>query len=360
MFDYYRYLQPLLYQLSPETAHNLALWALARGLVPKPARKEYPELRMNLWNLSFPNVVGLAAGFDKNAIAIKPLLSQGFGFVELGTVTPLPQIGNPRPRLFRLKEDEAIINRMGFNNLGCVPFLTRLEEWGRETKGYEGIVGANIGKNKDTTDPIGDYLEMFRKIYGLSDYITINISSPNTPGLRGLQQKGELGILLTEIMKIRDTQAERYGPIPILVKIAPDTSNQERHDIAEVVMDHKVDGLIVSNTTVGEREGLRSRHKHEIGGLSGKPLARLSLECLRDMYTLTEGKMPLVGVGGIASGDDAYARIRAGASLVQIYTSLIFKGFSLVEAIKSRLVERLKTDGFSHISEAIGVDTKNH
>lgn len=358
MLNYYNLIRPLLYCFPPETAHNLALSALARGMLPTSMRREYPELQMQRLGLVFPSVVGLAAGFDKNAIAIRPLLAQGFGFVEVGTVTPLPQAGNPKPRLFRLTEDEAVINRMGFNNAGCVPFLAKLEKWGQETKGYEGVVGANIGKNKETADPIGDYLELFRKVYGLSDYITINISSPNTPGLRGLQQKGELGILLSEIMKIRNTQAETYGKVPVLVKIAPDTSYQERRDIAEVAIDHKVDGLIISNTTVGEREGLHSPYRNEVGGLSGRPLFRLATECLRDMYLITEGKMLLIGVGGVSSGEDAYKKIRAGASLVQLYSALVFKGFGLVEEIKARLVELLKADGFGHVSEAIGADCK--
>ena len=353
--DYYKWLRPILFLLPPETAHNFVLYALSIGLVPRPARKEYAELRNVVWGMDFSNPIGMAAGFDKNAEVIAPLLQQGFGFVEAGTVTPLPQSGNPNPRLFRLVEDDAIINRMGFNNDGCVPFLQKLEEWGTKRQGFEGIVGANIGKNKDSTNAIEDYLTLFEKIYGLSDYITINISSPNTPGLRGLQQRDELSALLSELMKRRAELTESFGKIPVLVKIAPDIDKKGCEDIAEVTLQYQVDGLIISNTTLG-REGLQGAARDETGGLSGKPLMQVSTAVLKNMYRLTEAKIPIIGVGGVSSGDDAYAKIRAGASLVQVYSAFVYKGFGLVEQIKSRLVERLKADGFRHISEAVGAD----
>lgn len=354
--SYYKLVRPLLFLLPPEAAHHLAIYALKRRLIPALPRREYPALQCRLWGLEFANPVGMAAGFDKNAEIISPLLQQGFGHVEVGTVTPLPQAGNPKPRLFRLMEDQAIINRMGFNNAGAVAFLSRLAHWGEGAKGYEGIVGANIGKNKDAVDAVEDYLTLYRKVYGLSDYITINISSPNTPGLRGLQRREELEILLGELMKLRRELSQDLGKIPLLVKIAPDLDSDGRKDIANVALTHQVDGLIVTNTTLSRPSSLRSLYKNETGGLSGAPLAALATEVLRDMYRFTEGKIPLIGVGGINSGDEAYARIRAGASMVQLYSALIYEGFGLVQRVKKRLVERLQEDGFSHISQAVGAD----
>ncbi len=355
---YYKYIRSIIFKFPAETAHHMAIRALKSGLVPRPVRREYPELRMTLWNTVFPNVVGMAAGFDKNAEVIDPLFKQGFGFVEVGTVTPLPQAGNPLPRLFRLEEDEAIINRMGFNNQGAGAFIRHLEAWGEKVQGYEGVLGANIGKNKDTVNAVDDYVSLLEKVYGLSDYITINISSPNTPGLRAMQRREELGGLLHELVNARSRLIAQWGHIPLLVKIAPDTTPEEREDIAEVVLKHQIDGLIVSNTTIGERENLRSKHKNETGGLSGAPLFTRSTQALRDMYRLTEGKIPLIGVGGIRSGADAYAKIKAGASLVQIYSALIYQGFEMVEQVKRDLIVLLKKDGFTHINQAIGVESR--
>lgn len=352
----YRLIRPLLFRLPAEMAHHLALYGLKRRLVPAQPHKEYPSLRCTLWGMEFANPIGMAAGFDKDAEVINPLLEQGFGFVEVGTVTPLPQAGNPTPRLFRLTQDKAIINRMGFNNRGGTAFLQKLERWGQQTQGYEGIVGANIGKNKDTVDPLEDYLTLYRKVYGLSDYITINISSPNTPGLRGLQRREELEILLDALMKLRKELAENLGKIPLLVKIAPDLDAQARKDIADVALTHRVDGLIVTNTTISRPATLKSGHKSETGGLSGAPLTALALEVLRDIYQLTEAKIPLIGVGGISSAEEAYARIRAGASLIQVYTAFIYEGFGLVNRMKKGLAEKLERDGFNHISEAVGAD----
>lgn len=353
---FYRLIRPLLFRLPAEMAHHLALYGLKRGWVPAQPRKEYPSLRCTLWGMEFTNPIGMAAGFDKDAEVISPLLNQGFGFVEVGTVTPFPQVGNPTPRLFRLTQDRAIINRMGFNNRGGAAFLQKLEHWGQQAQGYEGIVGANIGKNKDTVDPLEDYLTLYRKVYGLSDYITINISSPNTPGLRGLQRREELEILLDALMKLRHELAKNLGKIPLLVKIAPDLDTQARKDIAAVALTHRVDGLIVTNTTISRPTTLESRYKSETGGLSGTPLTALALEVLRDIYQLTEAKIPLIGVGGISSAEEAYTRIRAGASLVQVYTALIYEGFGLVNRIKKGLAEKLEHDGFNHISEAVGAD----
>lgn len=353
--NYYSWLRPFLFMLPPETAHNATIYALSKGLVPHSVRKEYDNLHTVLWGMDFANPVGMAAGFDKNAEVISPLLQQGFGFVEAGTVTPLPQKGNPKPRLFRLQEDEAVINRMGFNNYGAAYFLRKLEKWGEERQGFEGIMGANIGKNKDTEHALDDYLPLFEKIYGLSDYITINISSPNTPGLRGLQQRDELSALLTGLMQKRTELSPEFGHIPLLVKIAPDIDEKTCEDIADVALQQQVDGLIISNTTLA-RDGLKSHHKDEIGGLSGKPLMQKSTQILKDFYTLTSGNIPLIGVGGIASAKDAYAKIRAGASLVQLYSALVYQGFGLIEDIKKGLSEKIAADGFVHISEAVGID----
>lgn len=351
--DYFSLIKPLIYAFPPETAHHLVIRLLKLGLVPRAKVTDYPALHQKLWDIPFANPIGLGAGFDKNAECIPALQAQGFGFIEVGTVTPEPQEGNPKPRLFRLEEDEAIINRMGFNNQGMEAFWQHLKHH------KTGIVGANIGKNKTTANATTDYLTLLERLYGLSDYITINISSPNTPGLRLLQERGEFDNLLMSIMQRRDELAQNFGKkIPVVVKMAPDVTWQDQEGIAEVVLTRKVDGLIISNTTVELRQNLQSPHKSETGGLSGAPLFTLSTEVLRSMYKLTKGKVPVIGVGGVQNADDAYAKIKAGASLVQIYTAFIYQGFGLVEEIKRGLAERLAADGLKNIAEAIGVDAK--
>lgn len=353
--DYYNFIKKFIYAVPPEAAHNIAITALKTGLLPGFEKYESPLLRQEIFGLEFGNPVGLAAGFDKNAEVIDPLLAQGFGFIEVGTVTPRAQSGNPKPRLFRLADDEAIINRMGFNNKGCDFFASNLKKRLRH-----GIVGANIGKNKTSEDAVEDYVFLLKKLYGLSDYITVNISSPNTPGLRGLQNKDELGGLLKALIDEKAKLAKEHGKsIAILVKIAPDNSYEQYEDISAIVLEHKVDGLIISNTTIGGRDELKSDYRTEAGGLSGRPLFTLSTNVLKDVYRMTEGKIPLIGVGGIASGDDAYAKIRAGASLVQIYSAIIYQGFSLAGRINRRLEELLQRDGFANISDAIGLDARN-
>lgn len=347
----YKLIRPLIFSLDAETAHNMSIAALKYGLVQLPRRKEYQQLQSTILGMNFPNPVGMAAGFDKNGEVIAPLLERGFGFVEVGTCTPLPQPGNDKPRLFRLEEDEAVINRFGFNNRGAEPFVKNLIK-----RPKNGIVGANIGKNKITEDAVSDYLIMLEKVYGHSDYITVNISSPNTPGLRDLQGKEELDKLLGAIMGKRKEMAGKT--IPIFLKISPDTSNHQRADIAEMVDKHKVDGLIVSNTTTSGKDGLQSQYSAEAGGLSGRPLFHNSTEALRELYKLTMGKTPIIGVGGIFSGDDAYAKIKAGASLVQVYSALVYEGFGLITQISKRLCELLKRDGLKNISEAVGIDAK--
>jgi len=310
----------LLHMLPPNAAHTLAIRMLKLGLAPAPRQVDDPILACRLWNRDFPNPIGMAAGFDKNAEAVDGLLALGFGFVEAGTVTPRPQPGNPRPNLFRLESDEALINRLGFNSQGLEPFRARLAR--RRERGAGGIVGANVGKNRDSEDAAGDYAHCVRALDGLADYLVVNVSSPNTPGLRGLQQGGRLADLVDRVMAARGMAADGHD-VPVLVKIAPDLTVDEMADIAEVALASGIDGLIVANTTVARPADLTDPKKDEAGGLSGPALFPLSAAALRDMHRLTGGRIPLIACGGVTSGADAYALIRAGASLVKIYTSFI-------------------------------------
>jgi len=336
----------VLRNLDPEDAHGLAIRALKAGLGPRALRND-PILATRLVGLPLPNCVGLAPGFDKNAEVFAPMLAAGFGFVECGTVTPLPQAGNPRPRLFRLEEDQAVINRMGFNNDGVEAFAERLAQ-------HRGIVGANVGANKDSDDRIGDYALALRRLWGLADYFTINISSPNTPGLRGLQTRAALEELLGRVNEACDA-LPASGRAPMFLKVAPDLADDEVEAIADVVADSGLAGVIVSNTTL-ERSGLRSSLREEAGGLSGAPLFALSTERLRRFREAAEGRFILIGAGGIASGADAYAKIRAGASVVQLYSALVYGGPGLVQRIKRDLAARLRAEGFIAVSEAVGAD----
>ena len=350
-FFTYSLARPFLRLYEPETAHRKAINALRRGLVGSEGRADDPILAIRLWGLDFPNPVGLAAGFDKDAEVPDAILRIGFGFVETGTVTPRPQPGNPPPRLFRLDEDEAIINRLGFNSGGLDAYAARLEA----RAGRPGIVGANVGKNRDTERAADDYVTGIERVAGLARYLVVNISSPNTEGLRALQARQRLDGLLQQVLAARAAGLpEGAEPPPLLVKVAPDLNLQEKKDIAEVVLAAGVDGLIIGNTTVDRPRTLRSAQRVAAGGLSGRPLMEKSTACLADFYRLTEGKMALVGCGGIASGADAYAKIRAGASLVQLYTAMIFHGPALIGRIKRELAECLKNDGFQSLSEAIG------
>jgi dihydroorotate dehydrogenase len=348
--DYYSVLGKAARLLSPETAHHAALFALKHRLVPPSKPSQHSSLRSQFLGIAFSNPVGLAAGFDKDAEAIDALFAQGFGFLELGTVTPLPQPGNPRPRLFRLSEDEAIINRFGFNSKGVYAFADNLKK-----RKKPGIIGANISKNRDSLDVIYDYSVALATVYDLVDYIVINISSPNTVGLRDLQQKHALSELMLHIEKKRVQLAlAAKKRKPLLYKIAPDLSQQDKEDIVEVALANNIDGLIIANTTVARPVSLKSIHANERGGLSGKPIFDASTAVLRDVYRLSGGRIPLIGVGGIASAEDAYAKIKAGASLVQLYSSLIYRGFGVIRSINEGLVKLLERDGFSHIQEAIG------
>lgn len=337
--------RPLLRGLDPENAHRLAIRALP--FAPRLASTDPSILAQRLWGLDFPSPVGLAAGFDKHAEAPDALLDQGFGFVEIGTVTPLPQAGNPRPRLFRLDADRAAINRMGFNSEGLDAVKARLA-----VRVPRGIVGLNVGANKESPDHAADYVTGLRKLGGLGQYYVCNVSSPNTPGLRCLQAKDRLDDLLARLADARPPRG------PLLVKIAPDLTEAELADIVEVAIARGIDGLIIGNTTIG-RPPLKSPQAGEAGGLSGRPLKALALEVLAKAYRLTGGKLPLIGVGGIESGADAYARIRAGANLIQLYTALVFDGPALVAQIKRDLAALLRRDGFSSVAAAVGTDQRS-
>ncbi|WP_306007084.1 quinone-dependent dihydroorotate dehydrogenase [Aquicoccus porphyridii] len=340
----------LLHRIDPETAHGLAIRALRAGLAPQPGNVASPRLRTTLASLSLPNPVGLAAGFDKNATALDPLARAGFGFVEVGAVTPRPQPGNPRPRLFRLTEDRAAINRFGFNNDGMEAVAPRLAA----RKGT-GILGLNLGANKDSPDRSEDYARVLAHCGPMIDFATVNVSSPNTEKLRDLQGAAALRDLLTRVIETRNWLKR---PIPVFLKIAPDLTDAELADLATVAMDTGVDAIIATNTTLS-RDGLASRHRIETGGLSGAPLFERSTRVLARLYDLIGGDMPLVGVGGIGSAEDAYAKIRAGATAVQLYTAMIFKGLSLAGDIVRGLDALVERDGYSNVSEAVGTGYKD-
>jgi dihydroorotate dehydrogenase len=344
--------RPALTFLDPERAHGVTIRALRLGFArTMPRRRDDPVLATKVWNLSFPNPVGLAAGFDKHAEVCDAALRLGFGFAEAGTVTPQPQPGNSGQRLYRLGEDEAVINRFGFNSRGIAPFVANLAR----RRSRPGIVGANVGKNRDTADGAADYVAGIETVGALADYLVVNISSPNTPGLRALQARSQIEDLLARVQEFRGRQAAGLRP-PLLVKVGPDLDETEVRDIAEVARGSGVDGLIVGNTTIARPATLKSADRNAPGGLSGKPLFAPSTACLAAMYRCTEGRIPIIGCGGIASGADAYAKIRAGASLVQLYSALVFQGPGLVGRIKSELAALLRKDGFPSVAEAVGAD----
>jgi dihydroorotate dehydrogenase len=337
----YPLLRPLLFRLDAERAHGLTIAGLKALPLGRPQAPD-PVLAVSLAGLDFPNPVGLAAGFDKDAEVPDRMLALGFGFAEVGTLTPLPQAGNPTPRLFRLVEDRAVINRFGFNNRGQADAHVRLAARGRR-----GIVGVNIGANKDATDRVADYATGAARMADVADYLTVNISSPNTPGLRALQDEGALSALLAGVM------AARTRPIPVFLKVAPDLEPADIDGIVRVAMAHRVAALIVANTTV-TRPVLASRHAGEAGGLSGAPLRDLALAKLKDFRSATGGALPLIAAGGIASAQDAYARLRAGASLVQLYSALVYEGPALARQICAGLKPLLARDGFPTLTDAIG------
>ncbi|WP_454713911.1 quinone-dependent dihydroorotate dehydrogenase [Caulobacter segnis] len=340
-----------LHAFDPEDAHGWAIRGLKWGLGPREGGPDDPILSVTLAGLDLPNCVGLAAGFDKNAEVPDAMLAAGFGFVEAGTVTPLAQAGNPRPRLFRLTQDQAVINRMGFNNEGLEPFAHSLSA--RKNKG--GVVGANIGANKDASDRIQDYVTGLTRLWGLSDYFTANISSPNTPGLRALQTKAALEELLGRISETREAlKVASNADYPIFLKVAPDLEDGEVEAIVEAVVGAGLDAIIVSNTTIARPDTLKSAHAGESGGLSGAPLLTASTEVVKRFHAAAGGRVALIGAGGIASGADAYAKIRAGARAVQLYSALVYGGPGLVTRIKRDLAARLRADGFTAVEDAVG------
>jgi dihydroorotate dehydrogenase len=338
---FYRFIRPFAFALDAERAHRLTIAALK--LVPKHHPPHFPDsLKSTVAGIDFPTPVGLAAGFDKDAEVPEEMLDLGFGFVEVGTITPRPQAGNPKPRLFRLRQDEAVINRMGFNNGGQPAAFQRLLGCGQ----LHGVIGVNIGANKDSADRIADYVSGVRAMAPVARYLTINISSPNTPGLRGLQDEGALDELLAAVQQVG-------AKAPIFLKVAPDLAEGDPERIARASIDHEIDAIIVSNTTVA-RPPLKSRYAAEQGGLSGAPLRQIALDALRRFSRASAGEIPLIGVGGIATADDAWERICAGASLVQLYSAMVYEGPGIARRIAHGLAQRLSRAGFANIAEAIG------
>ncbi len=359
LFD--RLARPFLHALDPEVAHGLAIRLLKFAPLP-PAAADDKRLAMRAFGLNFPNPVGIAAGFDKNAEVPDALLRVGFGFVEVGTITPKPQAGNPRPRLFRLDTDAGVINRLGFNSQGADAVLRRLaaraapsttsrERWGG------GIVGINVGANKDTPDRIADYVQLIERFAAVASYVAINISSPNTPDLRNMQQAAVLNDLLARVIDARERVAPTAGPTPVLLKIAPDLSLPDLDDVVGIARSRRVDGMIVGNTTVTRPNSLHDVEKaKEAGGLSGRPLLPLADRMLAETYVRVEGVFPLVGAGGIDSGASALGKIRAGASLVQVYSGLVFRGLTLVAEIKDALLAALERDRQTSLVDYVGAD----
>jgi dihydroorotate dehydrogenase len=343
---------PLLRWLDPEDSHRLAIQGL-KLLPPLRPRPDDAKLAVRAFGLNFPNPIGMAAGFDKNAEVPDALLRLGFGFVEIGSVTPKPQSGNPRPRLFRLERDEAVINRLGFNNDGAEAVLRRLAS--RAHLG--GIVGVNVGANKDSPDRVADYVGLIETFAPVASYFTVNVSSPNTPGLRDLQHAAALDDLLAKVIDARERVREQAGDSRVLLKIAPDLSLTELDDVVQIARSRRVDGMIVANTTLARPSTLREQARaKQQGGLSGRPLFRLSTRMVAETYVRVEGAFPLVGVGGIDTGGAALTKIRAGASLIQLYSSLVYKGLGLVDDIKRDLASTLLRTGRDQLSEIVGAD----
>jgi len=341
-------LRPFLFNIDPETAHDLAIKSLKFNPLPSKMFEVEDEqmLKVQLLGKNFPNPIGLAAGFDKSAEAYNSLLRLGFGFVEVGTVTPLKQFGNPKPRIFRLKDDDALINRLGFNNDGIEIIKNRIK-----LNDKKGIVGVNIGPNKETKDQKNDFCLGLKNFFDIADYITVNISSPNTEGLRDFHEQEKLKNLLLALNKIKK---ENKTDISLLLKVSPDIEDNYISEIVDVATNNDIAAIILTNTTNGNRDNLRSEIKKEKGGLSGKPLQEISTNMIKKFYKQLNGKIPIIGVGGVDSGKSAYEKITAGASLLQLYTGFIYKGPSVVKDIKKGLIQILKAEGLNNIKEAIG------
>jgi len=341
---------PFVQKLDPERAHGLAIAALKSGLLPRPRRVDDPVLRVKLWGLDFATPIGLAAGFDKDAEVADAMLDQGFGFVEIGSVTPRPQHGNPKKRLFRLTQDEAVINRLGFNSQGLAVAEANLAKRQRR-----GIVGVNLGKNKDTAEAGDDYVAGAKALARHADYLVCNVSSPNTPGLRALQSREALD---APVARVQDALAQSGASPPLLFKIAPDLGDGDLEDVVRVALDRKLAGLIVGNTTLSRPASLRDPQRAETGGLSGRPLMGLATQILAKTHALAGKDLVLVGTGGVFDAADAYAKIRSGASLVQLYSALVYKGPGLAAAIARDLAALLRRDGFANVADAVGADRR--
>jgi dihydroorotate dehydrogenase len=349
MIDPFALARPVLHALDAETAHELTLKAL-RLMPPKAPAADDDRLAVTAFGLKFPNPIGIAAGFDKNAEVPDPMFALGFGFAEIGTVTPRPQPGNPRPRIFRLPEDGGVINRLGFNNEGHAAAVARLEARGKRS----GIVGVNIGANKDSEDRAADYAAGIRAFAHVASYFAVNVSSPNTPGLRDLQHESALDDLLARSIAARDEMSDRHGRRPVLLKIAPDLALTDLDAAVAVALRRGADGIIVSNTTVSRPSTLRSAGGSEVGGLSGRPLFPLSTRMLAETFLRVEGRIPLVGVGGIDGPEAALAKIEAGANLIQLYSALIYAGPALVTRIKAGLLKRIAGEGLPNLGPIVG------
>ncbi len=348
--SWYDLVRPFVNRIDPEAAHGLAIAALRNGLVPRPAAVADPILRVDLWGLSFPSPIGLAAGFDKDAEVPDAMLGQGFGFVEVGSVTPRPQPGNPKKRLFRLTQDAAVINRLGFNSRGLGVAKANLERRLRR-----GIVGVNLGKNKETLEAGDDYVAGVQALAPFADYLVCNVSSPNTPGLRALQSREALDAL---VVRVQAALAESKATVPLLFKIAPDLTDADLEDVVRVALDRKLAGLIVGNTTLSRPSSLGDAQKSEAGGLSGRPLMALSTGILAKTYGLAGGALTLVGTGGVFDATDAYAKIRAGATLVQLYSAMVYRGPGVAAEIAADLAALLRRDGFATVADAVGADRR--
>jgi len=358
MVSLYSLLRPLLFTLPPEFAHTLTLRALKTGLLSRFIKPfSDPALRVTLWGMEFPNPVGLAAGFDKDGQVTSQILELGFGFVEAGTVTPRPQIGNPKPRVFRFPAHEAIINAMGFPGIGMHKVKTNLTAGLERERRPAGFVGINIGMNKNQKKPEDDYNALIKLLAPMADYLAVNISSPNTPGLRNLQKPENLTALLGALKATLSKTCGRHPP-PLLVKLAPDLSEEEQKEIAAALLQVGIDGMILTNTTTQRDDNMPDDMRYETGGLSGVPLRSASTQVIRSMYTLTKGKIPIIGVGGVSDAHSAYEKIRAGASLVQLYSGFVYKGPDIANQINRELLEYIKKDGYSSIAEAVGADAK--
>tara|TARA_B100000767_G_C19745373_1_gene528236 strand:+ start:405 stop:1451 length:1047 start_codon:yes stop_codon:yes gene_type:complete len=344
-------LRPYIFSLDPEAAHDLAIKSLKLNVIPKSFFKVDGEemLEIKLFKKKLKNPIGLAAGFDKSAEVYNSLFKLGFGFIEVGTITPRRQTGNPKPRIFRLEKDKAMINRLGFNNDGMEIVLERLDE-----SVPEDFLGINIGPNKDTKDKTSDFIKCFNKLNKLASYITINISSPNTEGLRDFHEEKLLSNLLSKLSKIKKNKKIQC---PIVLKVSPDIDDKDIININELILKFKIDGIILTNTTNQQREHLSDTKKNEIGGLSGLPLQKLSLKLIKNFYKLNKGKVPIIGVGGVDSGQSAFEKIAAGATAVQLYTGMVYNGPGVIKDIKKELIEILKKEKIKNIQEAVGINS---